>query len=619
MDQEDGELVSSLESIAAEKKCGCAGAVRSASHMTDIVSHLRQLFNSAITAAYPQIQKPSALIALGKKGVDYQVNSAMSLTKELKATGVNANPRQIAEAIVKNCPPSDLVDKLEVAGPGFINIHIKVSVVSGLLSDVLTHGVRAPDVGEKRRVVIDYSSPNIAKQMHVGHLRSTVIGDCLARIIEYCGHDVLRLNHIGDWGTQFGMLIAHLEDKFPNFESESPPIGDLQSFYKESKVRFDGEEDFKKRAYKNVVLLQGGDKKIRTGWSHICEISRHEFAQIYSRLGIGKELVERGESFYQPLMNDVIHDLKSRDLISEEDGCKVLHLKKQKVPLILEKSVGGYTYDTSDVAALRHRLQEEKASWLVYVVDAGQGLHFQQIFEGAKIAGYSNDSCRIEHVGFGLVLGEGKKKLKSRSGDTVKLKELLDEGVERSAEKLKERGRDEVLSPEELAAARDAVAYGCIKYADLCHQRTHDYVFSFDKMLDDKGNTAVYLLYAYTRIQSIIRLAKSDSGALTARAATTELVLGEAAEVKLAKHVLRFAEVIQRIHEDLLPHVLCEYLYDLSTHFTEFYDSCYCVEKDRETGEVLKINWSRILICEATARVMAKGLSLLGITTVDRM
>lgn len=440
----------------------------------------------------------------------------------------------------------------------------------------------------------------------------------MCRLFEFAGYDVLRLNHVGDWGTQFGMLIAHLQDKFPDYLTVSPPIGDLQAFYKESKKRFDTEEEFKKRAYQCVVLLQSKNPDIIKAWKLICDVSRQEFNKIYDALDIS--LIERGESFYQDRMDDVVKEFEEKGFVQMDDGRKIVFVPGCSIPLTIVKSDGGYTYDTSDLAAIKQRLFEEKANMIIYVVDSGQSVHFQTIFAAAQMIGwYDPKVTRVSHAGFGVVLGEDKKKFKTRSGETVRLMDLLEEGLRRSMDKLKEKERDKVLTPEELAAAQTSVAYGCIKYADLSHNRLNDYIFSFDKMLDDRGNTAAYLLYAFTRIRSIARLANIDEEMLQKAAQETRIILDHEKEWKLGRCILRFPEILQKILDDLFLHTLCDYIYELATTFTEFYDSCYCVEKDRQTGKVSKVNMWRMLLCEAAAAVMAKGFDILGIKPVQRM
>ncbi|XP_073507210.1 arginine--tRNA ligase, cytoplasmic isoform X2 [Phyllobates terribilis] len=593
---------------------------RSVKSMININVQLQEIFGRAIRASYPELVNAPLAVTPSQqpKFGDYQCNSAMAMTQMLKAKGESVSPFEIANKIVRNLPENNLIEKTEIAGPGFINVHIQKNLISKQLTKLLVNGVQPPVIGEKKRVVVDFSSPNIAKEMHVGHLRSTIIGDSICRLFEFVGHNVLRLNHLGDWGTQFGMLIAHLQDKFPNYLSVSPPIGDLQAFYKESKKRFDEDQEFKKRAYQCVVQLQSKIPNIIKGWNLICDVSRKEFQKIYDFLDI--RIIDRGESYYQDKMIQVVKEFEEKGFVELDEGRKVVFIPGCSIPLTIEKSDGGFTYDTSDLAAIKQRLFEEKADIIIYVVDNGQGIHFQTVFSAAEMIGwYDAKVTRVEHAGFGVVLGEDKKKFKTRSGDTVRLIDLLEEGLKRSMDKLKDKERDKVLTTEELEAAQKAVAIGCIKYADLSHNRMNDYIFSFDKMLDDRGNTAAYLLYAFTRIRSIARLANISDGQLRKAAQETEIGLQHEKEWKLGKCILRFPEILQKIFYDLLLHTLCDYLYELATTFTEFYDNCYCVEKDRQTGQIVKVNMSRMLLCDATAAVMSKGFEILGIKPVQRM
>ncbi|KAI5774563.1 RARS1 [Gulo gulo luscus] len=597
-----------------------AERTRPTKNMININSRLQEVFGCAIKAAYPDLENPPLIVTPSQqpKFGDYQCNSAMGISQILKTKEQKVNPREIAENITKHLPDNECIEKVEIAGPGFINVHLRKDFVSQQLTNLLVNGVKLPALGENKKVVVDFSSPNIAKEMHVGHLRSTIIGESMCRLFEFAGYDVLRLNHVGDWGTQFGMLIAHLQDKFPDYLTVSPPIGDLQAFYKESKKRFDTEEEFKKRAYQCVVLLQSKNPDITKGWKLICDVSRQEFNKIYDALDIS--LVERGESFYQDRMNDVVKEFEDKGFVQVDDGRKIVFVPGCSIPLTIVKSDGGYTYDTSDLAALKQRLLEEKADMVIYVVDSGQSVHFQTVFGAAQMAGwYDPKVTRVSHAGFGVVLGEDKKKFKTRSGETVRLIDLLEEGLKRSMDKLKEKERDKVLTVEELRAAQTSVAYGCIKYADLSHNRLNDYIFSFDKMLDDRGNTAAYLLYAFTRIRSIARLANIDEDMLQKAAQETKIILDHEKEWKLGRCILRFPEILQKILDDLFLHTLCDYIYELATTFTEFYDNCYCVEKDRQTGQVLKVNMWRMLLCEAVAAVMAKAFDILGIKPVQRM
>ncbi|XP_072923379.1 arginine--tRNA ligase, cytoplasmic isoform X1 [Hemitrygon akajei] len=593
---------------------------KAGSSMININQRLQNIFHVAIKLAFPHLENPPLAVtpSQSSKFGDYQCNSAMAISQLLKAKGEKSNPREIAQKIVDNIPKNEIIESIDIAGPGFINVNLKREFVSKLLTDLLVNGVQPPLVGPKKKVVVDFSSPNIAKEMHVGHLRSTIIGDSMCRLFEFVGYDVLRLNHVGDWGTQFGMLIAHLHDKFPDYLVVSPPIGDLQMFYKESKKRFDEDEVFKKRAYQCVVQLQNHNPDVIKAWNMICDVSRKEFQKIYESLDI--KLIERGESFYQNMMNEVVKSFEEKGLVQLDEGRKIIFPPGCSVPLTIVKSDGGYTYDTSDLAALQQRIFDEKADIIIYVVDNGQSVHFQTVFAAAQMIGWYNPKeIRVEHTGFGVVLGEDKKKFKTRSGETVRLADLLEEGLKRSMDKLLEKEREKVLTPEELKAAQEAVAFGCIKYADLSHNRTNDYVFSFDKMLDDRGNTAAYLLYAFTRIRSITRLANIDDATLQKAAEETMILLTHEKEWKLGKCILRFPEILHKILDDLYLHTLCDYLFELATIFTEFYDNCYCVEKDRQTGEVIKVNMWRMLLCEATAAVMAKGFAILGLKPVQRM
>ncbi|KAH9507918.1 hypothetical protein Btru_053220 [Bulinus truncatus] len=377
----------------------------------DIRGIVEDVFTNAIYSAYPELPEPTILVVPSTKFDDYQCNSAMSIAQQLTAlTGKKTNPREVAQTIISKLPQTKFFEKVEIAGPGFINIALKKEFVTNQIHFLLTHGVKPPKV-VKKRVVIDYSSPNIAKEMHVGHLRSTVIGDSLSKLLEWVGHDVLRLNHLGDWGTQFGMLIAHLVEKYPNLLEVRPPIEDLQEFYQESKKRFDNDEDFKRRAYDYVVKLQSKDPFTYKAWKIIYDISMEVNNELYKRLGVSDKLVERGESFYQDMMVKLIKDLDATgdDIQVDENGRKVMFVPGFEVPLMLVKSDGGFTYDTSDLACIKQRLEDEKADWIIYVVDSGQSTHLESIFAAARKLGWVDASKhRIDHVGFGLVLGEDK-------------------------------------------------------------------------------------------------------------------------------------------------------------------------------------------------------------------
>lgn len=588
---------------------------------------LSQLFSEAISAAFPGLAAdseaaPSVCLSSTSKFADYQCNAAMPLAKRLSAGGSKHSPRQVAAAIVAHVPENSAIERLEVAGAGFINVHVRRSAVAARLRHMLVHALPAPVTGAPTlRVVVDYCSPNVAKEMHVGHLRSTVIGDSIARLLEFLGHEVVGVNHVGDWGTQFGMLLAHMEDSRDECSKSPPAIADLQAFYRQSKRRFDEEPQFKRRAYDQVVRLQSRESGALASWRQICDISLREFELVLRRLEV-RPLLVRGESFYQDKMQAVVAELEERGMLVEEEGRKLMFVPDCSLPLTVVKSDGAFTYDTSDLAAIRHRVFEQRGDWIVYVVDAGQAVHLETVFAAARHLGWTEHKHRIDHVQFGVVLGEDGKKFRTRSGDTVRLAELLDEGLRRARAKLQERGAHQQLSAEELTQAERAIAYGCIKYADLSHNRLHEYVFSFDKMLDDRGNTAVYLLYSLTRIRSIVRRSGLSRAAIVQEVVSYDrdlFSLQHEREWRLAKVLVRFPEVLVRAARDLLLHQLCDYLYEVSGAFTEFYDVCQCISVERNSQRVLSVDMQRMALCEATALVMQRCFDILGIQTLQKM
>ncbi|XP_010545318.1 PREDICTED: arginine--tRNA ligase, chloroplastic/mitochondrial isoform X2 [Tarenaya hassleriana] len=575
---------------------------------------LAKLFEASLKNTVPDEPDVEPLVAAcTAKFGDYQCNNAMGLWSKIKGKATPfKGPPAVGQALMKNLPQSEMVESCSVAGPGFVNVVISANWMAKTIQNMLIDGIDAwaPTLSVKRAVV-DFSSPNIAKEMHVGHLRSTIIGDTLARMLEYSKVEVLRRNHVGDWGTQFGMLIEYLFEKFPDSESVTEAaIGDLQAFYKESKKKFDEDRDFKEKAQQGVVRLQGGDPKYRKAWAQICEISRAEFAKVYERLRV--ELEEKGESFYNPHIPKVIEELSSKGLVEESEGARVIFLEGFNIPLIVVKSDGGYNYASTDLTAIWYRLNEEKAEWIIYVTDVGQQQHFDMVFKAAKKAGWlpDNDKTypRTSHVGFGLVLGEDGKRFRTRSTEVVRLVDLLDEAKTRSKAALVERGKDKEWTTEELDQTAEAVGYGAVKYADLKNNRLTNYTFNFDQMLNDKGNTAVYLLYAHARICSIIRKSGKDIDELKKMG---KIALDHADERALGLHLLQFAETVEEACTNLLPSVLCEYLYNLSEYFTKFYSNCQVIGSVEET--------SRLLLCEATAVVMRKCFHLLGITPVYKI
>ncbi|KAG2616603.1 hypothetical protein PVAP13_3NG248825 [Panicum virgatum] len=555
-----------------------------------VKQQLSRLVISSLRATVPEVEV-EPMVEVSAKFADYQCNNAMGLWSKIKGSGTSfKNPNAIGQAIAKNLPSSDIIESTSVAGPGFVNITLSNRWVAKKIQDMLVNGINtwAPILPVKR-AVIDFSSPNIAKEMHVGHLRSTIIGDTLARMFEFSNVNVLRRNHVGDWGTQFGMLIEYLFEKFPNWqEIGSQAIGDLQIFYKASKHRFDNDQEFKERAQQGVVRLQGGEEKYREAWKKICDISRSEFDLVYKRLNV--ELEEMGESFYNPYIPQVLAELSSKGLIQESEGAQVIFIEGYQIPLIVVKRDGGFNYASTDLAALWYRLNVEKAEWIIYVTDVGQQQHFEMFFNAAKMAGWLPDPKekkypKTSHVGFGLVLGSDGKRFRTRSTEVVRLVELLDEAKSRSKsellQRLTENGKIVDWTDEELEQTSEAVGYGAVKYADLKNNRLTNYTFSFEQMLSDKGNTAVYLQYAHARICSIIRKSNKDVEELKMSGAIS---LDHPDERVLGLYLIRFAEVVEEACTNLLPNVVCEYLYNLSEMFTKFYTNCQLGHRRRRAG-----------------------------------
>lgn len=542
----------------------------------------------------------------------YQCNSALKLAKKL-----GENPRKIAEKILENfdkkLSDTTLIDSLAIAGPGFINITLNPNFLSSQLQKVLFDDrLGVPPLENKQKIIVEFSSPNIAKELHVGHLRSTIIGDSIARLFEFLGHDVLRLNHIGDWGTQFGMLIAYIKEHHPEvFKGDRhPDLQDLTKWYKESKKHFENDEDFKKRAKEKVVSLQSGDEETRYAWNLICDISRDAFEDIYSLLDI--KITERGESFYNPFLPKIVQDLTDKGLVTISDGAKCIFLDgftnrdNEPLPLMVQKSDGGYNYDTTDMAALHHRIFVEKSDRIIIVTDGGQSLHFKMVFAAGEKAGYLENNTRLDHVTFGVVLGEDKKKFRTREGDVEKLIDLLTQAVVKAKEILIERLP--VVEEKEIGTLAKILGIDAVKYADLSCHRVKDYVFSYDKMLQLEGNTAAFLLYAYVRIIGIKRKTNADISELLE---TQTINLSHPSEISLGFALLRFPEVLEAYAKDLLPNRLCEYLYNLAEKFNAFFRDCR-VEGVSEEGP-------RLLLCEACSRILYKGLEILGLKTMDRM
>jgi arginyl-tRNA synthetase len=574
----------------------------------DPKTELAGRFRAALAAAFgDEYAATDPLIRPSAYG-DFQANVAMSLAKVLRRP-----PREVAAAIVEHLDVADLCESVEVSGPGFVNLTLRPRWIAGQATDLLGDerlGVAPAERPET--VVVDYSAPNAAKEMHVGHLRSTIIGDALARLLGFLGHRVLRQNHLGDWGTPFGMLIEHMIDVGAG-SAGGLTVGDLNAFYQQAREKYDSDPAFAERARRRVVALQAGDQATLALWRELVEESMRHFRAIYQRLGV---LLDDGdidaESRFNPVLADVVAELEAKGLLVESQGALCAFppgftgRDGQPLPLIVRKSDGGYNYVTTDLAAVRFRVCELGANRLVYVVGMPQALHFAMVFATARAAGWLTPEHRAEHAAFGSVLGADGKMLRTRSGDPVKLVDLLDEAEERAAKVVEERSD---LDPAARAAVAHVVAIGALKYFDLSFHRERDYVFDWDRMLAFDGNTGPYLQYAVTRIHSIFRRAGLEADEVAGAA----INLGEPAERALALKLLGLGEAVAAVADTLEPHRLCSYLYDLATAFTDFYEACPVLQAEEPTRR------SRLALCALTARSLTLGLGLLGIQVPERM
>lgn len=585
--------------------------------MITILNTLTRKFHQAVQAAFPEASINEQLIEVThstqEKFGHYQCNSAMKLSGLLKK-----NPREIANTIITHldmkADGEPMIAQCEIAGPGFINITLDADYLAKRTQSTLSDSMLGIDkVSHQHKVIIDFSSPNTAKEMQVWHLRSTIIGDCLARLFEFLGYDVLRLNHVGDWGTAFGMLIAHMKDNAPQVLSgkQQTDLSHLVLWYKQAKKRFDEDEEFKKRSQLEVVAIQSGNADSLHAWNIICDISRRAYQEVYDLLGV--HIIERGESFYNPMLNDVIDDLEKKGMITLSDGAKCVFLEGftnregELLPLMVQKSDGGFNYAATDMAAIRHRIQDEKADRIIYVTDAGQALHFQMIFKAAELAGYLDPArVAVNHVTFGLVLDAQGKKFKTRSSETERLIDLLYAAINKAKDILHQRDVD--MDAKQLDQTANVLGINAIKYADLSSHRTSDYVFSYDRMLRFEGNTAAFLMYAYVRVSGIKRKVGVDIASLSSK---TTIKLEHPSEIALAMHINQFGETLEIMAADLYPHRLTEYLYILAERFNAFFRDCR-VEGVPEQN-------SRLLLCETVAKVMRQGMAILGLNVVERM
>lgn len=577
--------------------------------------NIRTLFNQRVAAAFLQAGIPPGtntqiLHTSRSEFGDYQVNGVMSAAKSLRIA-----PRTLAQNVVDALQLDDLASKIEIAGPGFINITLN----SVWLGQQLSTALHAAHLGVERvrqpqTIVVDYSSPNLAKEMHVGHLRSTIIGDAVVRVLEFLGHRVLRQNHVGDWGTQFGMLIAYIERQRATDESQlTLALDDLEGFYRNAKQAFDADSAFADTARAYVVKLQQGDTQCLALWRHFIDVSMSHCERIYERLGV---TLRRGdvhaESAYNIELPQIIDALRNQGLLRESEGAQCVFLDEfsgkegTPLPAIVQKSDGGYLYTTTDLAAVRYRAQTLGAQRILYFVDARQNLHLKQVFAIARRAGFISASCTLEHHPFGTMMGEDGKPFKTRSGGTVKLVELLDEAEQRAYRSVTEKNPD--LSEGERRTIARTVGIAAVKYADLSKNRINDYLFNWDQMLALEGNTAPYLLYAYTRIASIFR-----KGELSDTHLTGQIAINEPAERDLALVLARFSETVETVATDCYPNLLGNYLYQLAGVFMQFYENCPVLKAEDPTRS------SRLLLCRLTAAVLKCGLELLGIETIEQM
>jgi arginyl-tRNA synthetase len=578
--------------------------------VTDPLVALEARVAGALGALGPEAVEVGPQIRRSKVA-DYQINAAFETAKQLKR-----NPRELATELVAHLDLTDACEAVEVAGPGYVNLTLRPEFLAAQLRAAFDDdhvGIRG--AAEPETVVIDYSAPNVAKEMHVGHLRSTVIGDALARTLTFLGHRVIRQNHVGDWGTPFGMLIEHLLDLGEDEAAHALSIGDLNGFYQEARKKFDADETFADRSRKRVVELQGGDPTSLRLWRVLVEESKRYFTSVYDLLGVTLSSDDyAGESAYNDALDSVLTELTGKGLVVTDDGAEcifppgMMGRTGEPQPVIVRKRDGGFGYAITDLAAIRHRLLDLEATWLLYVVGAPQSDHLQAIFAIAGMAGWLTPPARAEHVAFGSVLGEDGKIFRTRAGETVRLADLLDEAVARARVVVEEKNPE--LPDDEKEAVARAVGVGAVKYADLSSDRVKDYTFDWDRMLALNGNTAPYLQYAHARICSILRRAEAEGVDLTPPA---QLVLAEPSERALAIELLSIDGAVQLAAERAQPHRLCTQLYDVASAYTTFYEACPVLKAEAD------VRASRLALCQLSASVLRTGLELLGIDAPDRV
>ncbi|EFB6078075.1 arginine--tRNA ligase [Escherichia coli] len=552
----------------------------------------------------PQVRQ-SAKVQFG----DYQANGMMAVAKKLGMA-----PRQLAEQVLTHLDLNGIASKVEIAGPGFINIFLDPAFLAEHVQQALASDRLGVSTPEKQTIVVDYSAPNVAKEMHVGHLRSTIIGDAAVRTLEFLGHKVIRANHVGDWGTQFGMLIAWLEKQQQENAGEME-LADLEGFYRDAKKHYDEDEEFAERARNYVVKLQSGDEYFREMWRKLVDITMTQNQITYDRLNVTLTRDDvMGESLYNPMLPGIVADLKAKGLAVESEGATVVFLDEFKnkegepMGVIIQKKDGGYLYTTTDIACAKYRYESLHADRVLYYIDSRQHQHLMQAWVIVRKAGYVPESVPLEHHMFGMMLGKDGKPFKTRAGGTVKLADLLDEALERARRLVAEKNPD--MPADELEKLANAVGIGAVKYADLSKNRTTDYIFDWDNMLAFEGNTAPYMQYAYTRVLSVFRKAEINEEQLAA----APVIIREDREAQLAARLLQFEETLTVVAREGTPHVMCAYLYDLAGLFSGFYEHCPILSAENE-----EVRNSRLKLAQLTAKTLKLGLDTLGIETVERM
>ncbi|KKO45545.1 arginyl-tRNA synthetase [Arsukibacterium ikkense] len=578
--------------------------------------NIKQLLTDRTLAAFtalglPQGTNPAVTQSTRPEFGEYQINGAMGAAKLLKT-----NPRELASKLLALLDLSDIAEKTEIAGPGFINVSLKADWLAQQLTLAATDKRLGVSVNaQPQTVVVDYSAPNLAKEMHVGHLRSTIIGDAVVRTLEFWGDKVIRQNHMGDWGTQFGMLIAHLEDKLAaGIDLEQVALADLEDFYREAKKRFDDEAGFADKSRQYVVQLQSGDEHCQKLWQLFIDTSIKHSDEVYQKLNVTLKHADiKPESAYNNMLHGIVDDLKQQKLAVESMGALVVFLTEladkegNPSPFIVQKTGGGFLYATTDLAACQYRSHDLAADRIIIFTDARQALHFKQVELVSRKAGYLRDSTAYDHCPFGTMMGEDGKPFKTRTGGTVKLVDLLDEAVVRANTVLQDKATD--LTADEIADIANKVGIGAVKFADLSKNRTSDYIFSWDAMLSFEGATAPYLQYAYTRVRSILRKAEVTDDF------KADILLASAQEKQLAVKLLRLEETLQMVIKDAQPNLLCNYLYELASLYMSFYEACPILKEGVEP----ELRNSRLMLSILASKVLQQGLNLLGIEVMERM